>query len=242
MPPTGPRLDRVHVKAVWRYPIKSLGGEALGRARLTPDGIAGDRIVHVAGERGLVTGRTRAGLLTLPVSTSPGGVPLIAGEPWYSAESRRLLRAAGGGDLHLAAHDGPERFDILNLLVATDGAVAAFGEDVRRLRPNLLIAGVGPEEEATWPGCALAIGDALIGVHSMRDRCVVTTIDPDTGAQDVGVLKRIIRDFDGQLALNCWVITPGTVKVDDDVQLVHTDAAPTYLGGWTVGRPYELHS
>ena len=70
---------------------------------------------------------------------------------------------------------------MLNLLVATDGAVAAFGADVRRLRPNLLISGVPADAEATWPGHALAIGDALIGIHSVRQRCIVTTIDPDTG-------------------------------------------------------------
>lgn len=29
----------------------------------------------------------------------------------------------------LARYDGPERFDVLPLLVATDGAIAAFGRD-----------------------------------------------------------------------------------------------------------------
>jgi hypothetical protein len=230
----------VYVGGLWRYPIKSLRGEPLAEARVTDDGIAGDRVVHVTGDRGVVTGRTRPGLLTLPVRTSEQGVPLLDGEPWSSPDARLRVRAAAGPGLRLAAYDGPERFDILNLLVATDGAVAALGEDVRRLRPNLLICDVGPDEETVWPGQALAIGDAVIGIHSLRDRCIVTTIDPDTGDQDVEVLRRINREFGGQLALNCWTITPGTVRLGDHAELVATDAGPTHAGGWIVGRPYRV--
>ena len=107
------------------------------------------------------------------------------------------------------ADSSPERFDILNLLVATDGAVDRFGYDVRRLRPNIVLSGVAADLEPRLPGQALAIGDALIGVHSVRQRCVVTTIDPDTGSQDLDVFRRIRDEFDGELALNCWVMRPG---------------------------------
>ena len=46
--------------------------------------------------------------------------------------------------------------------VATDGAVGHLGTDVRRLRPKLLIGGVPGDAERSWPGRALAVGDALI--------------------------------------------------------------------------------
>jgi hypothetical protein len=42
----------------------------------------------------------------------------------------------------LARDEANDRFDILPLLVTTDGAIAAFGRDVRRPRPNILIGGV----------------------------------------------------------------------------------------------------
>ena len=45
------------------------------------------------------------------------------------------------------------------------------------------MGGVPAEAEATWPGQALLIGEAIIGVHSVRQRCIVTSVDPDTGAQ-----------------------------------------------------------
>lgn len=48
----------------------------------------------------------------------------------------------------------------------------------------------------------------------------MTTFDPDTGEQDVEVLKRIHREFDGTFALNCRVEKPGRVQVGDVVRLL----------------------
>lgn len=228
----------MHLAALWRYPVKSLGGEPLPSAELTADGVSGDRTVHVRSARGPLTGRTRHDLLTIGASTGPDGTPRVAGHAWDSPAARDLVRTAAGPDAELASYDGPERFDISNLLVATDGAVARFGADVRRLRPNLLLAGVPAPAEPTWPGSALAIGEALVGVHSVRQRCIVTSIDPDTGVQDLDVFRRVRREFGNELALNCWVIRPGTVSVGDPARLVATDARPAHLGGWIVGAPY----
>jgi uncharacterized protein YcbX len=228
----------MHVTNLWRYPVKSLGGESLETAELTTDGVAGDRLVHVGNLRGPLTGRSRHQLLTIPAATGADGRPRVAGHDWESAAAAAIVRDHAGPDARLAAYAGPERFDILNLLVATDSAVAALGEDVRRLRPNLLIGGVPAGAERTWAGRALEIGDALIGVHDLRGRCVVTTIDPDTGEQDVDVLRRIRDEFDGRIALDCWVIRPGSVRLGDRVRLVETDAEPDQVGGWIVGAPY----
>jgi hypothetical protein len=228
----------VYVSKLWRYPVKSLAGEPLDQADLTDDGIDGDRVVHVRGAQGPLTGRTRHGLLTVPAHTGPDGVPRVNGHRWHTPAAVDAVRFHAGPDAELVAHDGPARFDIANLLVATDGAVARLGSDVRRLRPNLLLGGVPAEAEATWPGRALAVGDALIGVYSLRQRCIVTSIDPDTGSQDLDVFRRIRHDFGGRLALNCWVIRPGTVRVGMPVELVTTTERPDRLGGWIVGAPY----
>jgi uncharacterized protein YcbX len=230
----------MHVAGLWRYPVKSLAGEPLPATLLTADGIPGDRVVHVAGPNGLLTGRIRHGLLTIPATTGVDGQPEVAGHPWRSAAATSIVRAAAGPDVELVPHTGSERFDVLNLLVATDGAVAAFGHDVRRLRPNLLIGGVPAGAETTWPGRTLTIGDAVIGVYAVRRRCVVTTIDPDTGAQDLDVLRHIRRRFDFRLGLDSWVIRPGKVRVGDPVALAGTTTVPPPVGGWIVGRPYRL--
>lgn len=228
----------MRVAGLWRYPIKSLAGEPLDVSDVTSGGISGDRVVHVRNARGLLTGRVRHGLLTLPATTGPDGSPLVAGHPWDSPEAGGLVMERAGPDASLTPYAGPERFDVGNLLVATDGSVEEFGHDIRRLRPNILIDGVPAGAEEGWIGRAIAIGTVLIGVHSLRHRCVVTAIDPDSGEKDPTVHSYIHRRFDGQLCLNAWVIEAGTVRVGDEVRIVDSTSAPGRLGGWMVGAPY----
>lgn len=210
----------LRVSALWRYPVKTLAGERLEAANLERAGIPGDRIVHVRGPEGVRTSRQHHRLLGLHGSLGSDGQPLVDGWPWRSQEALDLVRAAAGDDAWLEAYEGPERFDILPLLVATDGAVAAFGRDVRRLRPNILIGGVEGLDETRWPGGQLRIGEAVVGLDSLRPRCPMTTVDPDTLERDPEVLRDIGRRFGGRLALNAEVLQPGVIRVGDAVRLV----------------------
>ncbi len=208
------------IAALWRYPVKTLAGEKLEVAELTEDGVAGDRRVHVRGPEGVRTSRRHHRLLGLRGTLDASGEARIDGFPWRSPQALARVRAAAGEDAWLEAHDGPERFDIMNLLVATDGAVEAFGRDVRRLRPNLLIGGVPGLAETRWPGHELHIGAVVVSLDSLRPRCPMTTVDPDTLERDPEVLKDIGRRFGGRLALNAEVLIPGTIRVGDAVRLV----------------------
>ena len=57
-------------------------------------------------------------------------------------------------------------------------------------------------------------------MQDLRSRCVMTTFDPDTLEQDLQVLRGIAQNFGGKLALNCYVIRGGEIRVDDRVELV----------------------
>ena len=210
----------MYVKELWRYPVKSMRGEALSDAHVGPGGMAGDRLVHVRNARGLVTARTHPALLGLGATLDEDGEVLVEGDQWTHPRVGALVQEAAGPQAHLVFYDGPERFDILPLLVATDGAVAAFGRDTRRLRPNIVIGGVEGLAERTWEGRKMMIGPVTVHLDSLRPRCVLTTYDPDTLEQDLDVLRDIRRRFGGAVALNTAVLTPGLVRVGDPVRLL----------------------
>jgi uncharacterized protein YcbX len=210
----------VWIQELWRYPVKSMRGERLDVADVTAGGIAGDRLGLVVRGGRVITSRTNPLLLSHRGGIGADGAPTVDGLPWDSPESAQAVAEAAGGQAALVRCEGPERFDILPLLVATDGAIAAFGEDGRRLRPNIVIGGVEGLAERGWEGKQLRASDVVIRIHDLRDRCVMTTYDPDTQVQDLGVLRKIVRQFDGKIALNCSVVRPGTIRVGDRVDFV----------------------
>jgi uncharacterized protein len=209
----------VQVAEIWRFPVKSMAGERLPRAELGLTGVGGDRLVLVRDRRRIVTARSHPRLLGHRATLSASGEPLVDGRPWDSAEVARDVRAAAGDGARLERADVADRFDVLPLLIATDGAIEAFGHDGRRLRPNVVIAGVPGLDEREWPGRLVRIGDAVIGALKLRQRCVMTTYDPDTLQQDVAVLRGIQRDFGGALALDCFVERGAWIAEGDRVEL-----------------------
>jgi uncharacterized protein YcbX len=209
------------VAEVWRYPVKTMAGEKLQRVRIGPLGIVGDRVVHVedAHER-VITSRTHPRFLGHKGTLGLDGEPLVDGRPWNGPEVAAEVLDIVGLGAKLVRYDGVARFDMLPLLVATDGAIAAFGHDLRRLRPNIVIGGVKGLTEREWPGGCLRIGKVLIGVRDLRLRCIMTAYDPDTLVKDEEVTRSIFQRFDGKLALNCSVIEGGEIAVGDEVQLL----------------------
>jgi hypothetical protein len=196
-----------------------MAGEKLARARLGPLGIEGDRVVNVEdAEDRVITSRTHPRFLGHMGTLGPGGDPLVDGRPWNSPEVTAEVVDIVGPGAKLVRNDGAVRFDVLPLLIATDGAIAAFGHDLRRLRPNIVIGGVEGMAEREWPGGSLKIGKVLIGVQDLRLRCVMTSYDPDTLVQDKQITRDIYRRFEGKLALNCFVIEGGEIAVGDEVQ------------------------
>jgi len=209
------------VTAIWRYPVKSMAGERVASTELTEMGVVGDRVVQVYDRHGrIVTARTFPRLLRHHATLGNDGEPLVDGFPWRSREVGQFVEAAVGPGARLERFDGPKRFDILPLLVCTDGAVSIFGRDVRRLRPNLMIGGVEGLAERTWPGAILRLPEAEIGLADLRGRCVMTTYDPETAEQDPGVLREIVRRFRGKLCLNAAVNRAGRVEVGHAIELI----------------------
>ena len=209
------------ITEIWRYPVKTMAGEKLERAGVGSLGIEGDRVVHVENSQGrVITSRSHPRFLGHKGSLGLHGEIMVDGRPWDNSEVASAVVNIAGPGAKLVRDDGAERFDVLPLLVATDGAIAAFGHDHRRLRPNIVIGGVEGLTEGEWPGACLRIGKVLIGVQDLRLRCIMTSFDPDTLVQDKEITRGIYKRFDGKLALNCFVIEGGEITVGDEVQLV----------------------
>ena len=207
------------VQEIWRYPVKSMAGESIERADLSEHGIGGDRILQVRNSAGrILTARTRPGLLRHHGTLGPDGEPLVDGRPWRDPDVARDVEAAAGAGTALVRSDAEDRFDVLPLLVATDGMLLAVGHDRRRFRPNLVIGGVSGLAERQWEGGLLRIGEVVIGMEDLRSRCIMTTFDPDTGTQDLNVLRRVQKEFGGVLGLNSHVVVAGRIAVGDQVE------------------------
>jgi MOSC domain-containing protein len=210
----------VHVKELWRYPVKSMAGERIKRADVELEGINGDRTVLVVRKGKVVTARTDYRLLGLRGTFGDEGVPKISGYAWDSPQALALVQAAAGPEATLLRYQGVEVFDVLPLLVATDGAIQHLGIDGRRLRPNIVIGGVPGLQERAWPGRRLRIGEVIIQAVKLRGRCVMTTYDPDTLRQDHNVLRRIGDEFEGRMALDCAVVQGGVISEGDPVTIL----------------------
>jgi uncharacterized protein YcbX len=220
------------VAELWRYPVKTMAGEQLERSILGPLGLEGDRVVHVEAKDGrVITSRSHPRFLGHKATLGQDGEPLVDGAPWRSARVAADVEAIAGSGAHLVRDDSASRFDVLPLLVATDGAIAAFGHDRRRLRPNIVIGGVEGLGERAWPGSCLRIGPTLVGVQDLRLRCIMTSFDPDTLAQDKEITRSIYRRFEGKLALDCFVLEGGEISVGDDVALVRGRACTEAAAG-----------
>jgi len=189
----------MYVSQIRRYPVKSMGGEKLESAS-----VVGDRWFTWKTQAGdsLLRERTRE-LLGHRATLDSSGEPRVDGLQWTDPSLLRKVEEIVGSGARLVRDDSPYRFDVLPLLVATDGAIAAFAHDGKRLRPNVIIDEVHGTSERSWPSQRLHIGNLCIGTRDLRTRCVMTTFDPDTLQKDRRVLREIVEKFGGKLALNC---------------------------------------
>ena len=213
----------MYLAELWRYPVKSMAGERLERVTLGLAGIERDRTIHVENARGrVVTARTHPQLLRHRAVAVGHGDTAVDGLPWAHPDIAAAIEKDVGPGALLVIDESMGLFDVLPLLVATDGAIREFGHDGRRLRPNLVIGGVSELEERSWPGRFLRIGEAVISLVDLRARCVMTTFDPDTLEQNTGVLREIVRRLEGTLALNASVVRGGLIHEGQAVDLFDT--------------------
>ena len=210
----------MRVEEIWRYPVKSLRGERLQRAELERGGVVGDRTVRIARGRKPVTALTVPQLVGLDAALGEDGEPEVNGSRWDSPEALSAIRDLVGADAELTRDASIDEWEFEPILVTTDGALEALGEDRRRFRPNLVLSGVDGLSERDWVGKRLRVGDVELLGREHCERCLITAIDPDTLEVEPAILKRIRDEFQALMGVYCDVALPGEIAEGDAVELV----------------------
>jgi uncharacterized protein YcbX len=225
------------VAGLWRYPVKSMGAEALADGDISWHGIAGDRRWAFIrnGSKGSgfpwLTLRDRGDMSQYRPSfvepdrpdnsqlmvQTPSGVDLDVSDPKLGAE------LCPGGARVIKQDRGV--FDTFPLSLITTQTILRLGEtvgadlDVQRFRPNILVesADEAPFLEDGWVGCVLSIGRMRVRVDKRDGRCLVITIDPDTTERKPEILRAVARDRQGCLGVYGSTVEPGRVRLNDQV-------------------------
>ena len=229
------------MKALFRYPVKSMGSESLERIDVGFHGFVGDR--RWAFVRG---GMERSGFPWLTIRERP---EMWQYQPRFEQPdtpdtSTTIVRTPSGDDFDvvdpaLASELGHDSrvikqsvgvFDTFPLSLITTRTISSIASIVgaelaeRRFRPNLLIEATNgadfPEDE--WIGSVLQIGAMTMRVDKRDKRCVTINVDPVSSQRDARVLRAVAQERQGCLGVYGSTVTPGTVSVGDTVRVMST--------------------
>jgi uncharacterized protein len=234
------------VLSLHRWPVKSMGGEAVDVVVFDGRGVAGDR-AHVVierrgdGEERTLTARQAPRLLAwqasygLPADAELGVdvVPQATVESpdgrryrWDDPELPSALSSDLGRPLRLE-RDLELRQDLRrSLLVTVEATREAIGEtlgrplDLRRARTNVHVALDAPAyAEEGWEGARLRIGGATLDLLHPCVRCAIPTRDPETQERWPELLRWLTRTHGGLFGINARTSGPGAIRVGDRVEL-----------------------
>jgi len=234
-----------NIKSIYRYPIKSMGGEELETAELRWHGIDGDRRYafvrpgHMSGVPWLIASKL-ADLVTYRariVETKPDGLPTVRVQTpdsldlaVDSEELRRHISAKYGSDVTVMGINNGIFDDSPISVISTTTINKVEAEsgrtlDPRRFRPNILIEPVGgaPVDESSWIGKTVYFGNnaqspaVLITIHDIR--CSMVNLDPETAAKDPRVLKTIAESHNTCAGVYATVLKIGTLSVGEGVYM-----------------------
>ena len=232
------------VLELWRWPVKSMGGERLPALRLDERGVGGDRTHAVLYEhKGRIkplTAREAPRLLAwharypLDGEVRPGDPPLAQLTApdrrefrWDDPGLREALTAELGRPVRLqrdvgGIQDLPE--SVLVTLEASRAALAGELEtelDLRRFRPNLHLSLDAPAwAETAWEGRTLRFDGGLeLRLLHPCERCAIPTRDPDTQAKWPGLLRHLNARHETLFGINARVLAPARVTAGERVRL-----------------------
>ncbi len=238
------RIKIGEVEALYRYPVKSMAGESVDVTDVGWHGLDGDRRLAFrrADDRGgfpwlqasrlpelilFVPLRLRQAVGDLPthVRTPEGQELAVFGQELAREVGRRHGSPVEMMHLDRGIFDEASISVIASATVCEVARLAAQRPDVRRFRPNILIASQRsvPFEEDEWVGGVLRFGEAnegaAIGITNRDERCSIVNFDPDSARPTPEVLKAVVRVRDNKTGVYGTVTRRGRVAVGQPVFL-----------------------
>ena len=116
--------------------------------------------------------------------------------------------------------------------LATIGAEVGSDLDVRRFRPNVLLALDNPDDElpeSRWTGARVDVGGVSLDIMMPTIRCVVPSRAQPGFDVDRRITKAVAVRAQRCLGVYCGVDSGGTVRVGDDVSIRHANAGRKVL-------------
>lgn len=237
------RIKIGDVEALYRYPVKSMGGERLDLADLGWHGLDGDRrlalrrpgdqngfpwltasklpeLIRFAPVR---SDASANGDLPAQVRTPEGDVFDVFSQELAGDVARRFGSPVEMVHLNRGIFDEASISAITSTTVGEIGRLAAQPPDVRRFRPNILIASARsmPFEEDEWVGGVLTFGDAgdaaVICITNHDERCSMVNFEPDSARPTPEVLKAIVQHRNNKAGVYATVTRRGRLAVGQPI-------------------------
>jgi len=232
-----------HVEAIFRYPVKSMGGEPLEAAKLGWHGLEGDRRLAFrrtddrSGFPWLTAGKLPDLVLFSPqlredgvegdlpthIRTPDGRELPVFGEDLAAEIGRRYGAPVQMMQLNHGIFDEASLSVIASDTVREIGRLAGRSLDVRRFRPNVVVQlqRSAPFQEDEWLGGVLSLGeadDAPAIIVTMRDvRCSMVNLDPDSASPTPEVLKAVVRTNQNNAGVYAAVTRTGRLAVGQSI-------------------------
>jgi uncharacterized protein YcbX len=235
------------VEAIFRYPVKSMGGERLEAAELGWYGLEGDRRLafrrmdNRSGMPWLTASKLpdlllfdpqrredgAAGDLPTHIRTPDGEVMPVFGEELAAEVGRRHGAPVQMMQLKHGIFDEASISVIASDTVREIGRLAGRTLDLRRFRPNVVVRLLRPApfQEDEWVGGVLSFGksdddDAPAVTVTMRDvRCSMVNLDPDSASPAPEVMKAVVRVHQNTAGIYGTVTRVGRVVVGQTIFL-----------------------
>jgi uncharacterized protein len=223
------------VATLWRYPVKSMLGEACDEVELNTRGVRGDRQFAVRSADGKFGSgknsrrfRHIEGLFSFraqvagdcPEITFPDGRRLRADDPAMDS----TLSAVLGMPVTLARERDISHFDASPIhLVSTaslqwlQSRLPQSRVDERRFRPNITVS--SDERELSWLGKTLCIGGVELRITAPTGRCVMTTSAQTDLPFDPKILRCIAQEAGEEFGVYAEVLQAGRISRGDPVTL-----------------------